>query len=69
MHAATAEWSGVQDWAPKATRDRGTRQLMVNHLYLFFETLCCITQSLSIKQSVGEDVTRSSGEPGGSSGA
>jgi len=39
-----------------------------DHLYSF-EALRCITQSLSIKQSLGQDVPTSSGESGGSSGA
>jgi len=30
---ATAERPGVQGWALKATSSRGTRQMMVNHLY------------------------------------
>jgi hypothetical protein len=33
MLDATAERPGVQGWALNATSSRGTRQLMVNHLY------------------------------------
>jgi len=33
VHAVIAEWPGVQGWALKATSSRGTRQLIVNHLY------------------------------------
>jgi hypothetical protein len=33
MFAAIAAQPGVQGWALKATSSRGTRQLMVNHLY------------------------------------
>jgi len=41
---------------------------MVNHVY-FFEALHCITHSLSIKQSLGQDISTLSGESGGSSNA
>jgi hypothetical protein len=33
MFTALAERPGVQGWALKTTSSRGTRQLMVNHLY------------------------------------
>jgi len=33
MFAVIAERPGVQGWALKATSSRGTRHLMVNHLY------------------------------------
>jgi hypothetical protein len=69
VSAATAERPGVQGSALRAASDRGNRQLMVNHLLFFFEALRCITQSLSIKQSLGQDVPRLSDESGGGSGA
>jgi len=34
MFTALSEQPGVQGWALKATSSRGTRQLMVNHLYI-----------------------------------
>jgi len=64
----TAGQLGVQGHALKATSDHGTHQSMVNHLYSF-EALRCITQSLLIKQSLGQDIPTSSGEWGGGSGA
>jgi len=65
--AVTAERPEVQGQAFKATSDCGTRQLMVNHLYYFLKPYVA-TRSLSIKRSPGQDVPRSSGESGGSSG-
>ena len=66
MLAVITERPGVQGWVLKVP---GTRHLMVNHFVIFFEPLRCITQSLSIKQSTGQDVPTSSGESSDSSGA
>ena len=68
MPAGTAVRLGAQGQAIKVTSDRGTRQLMVNHLYSF-EALRFIMQSLLIKHSLGQDIPTSSGEWCGSSGA
>jgi len=68
MFTAIAERHGVQGWALKATSSCGT----VSWWWIIctlFANLRCITQTLSIKQSLGQDVPASSCESSGSSGA
>jgi hypothetical protein len=59
----------VQGLAFKATSSRGSRQLMVNHLYFTRNFTLHYADTLSIKQSLGQDVPTSPGESSGGSGA
>jgi hypothetical protein len=68
MLPATTERPGLQGWALKATSFRGTPSVDGESFCTFFEALRCITQTLSIKQSAGQEVPTSSGECSGSSG-
>jgi hypothetical protein len=71
MLTATAERPGVRGWALKATSIQHLWDPSVNgeSFCTFFKVLRCITQTLLIKQSPGQDVPTSFGEPSGSSGA